>query len=299
MPGALLGATCCGRCGHAQRTGTTCVSCSADWTPAVQARVTTFDSAPLLGVVRTTPHRRHLAQLIDLVPPLGLVALGWAAALRPVRSPLLSWGPVAAAGLVTVVLVGILVLRGRSLGRVLLRQRTVDDLTGTPAGTGRLLRQGGPFRGQRFITADLRRGRDPLRVRLTPIPVPTSSAPPISPTPQPSVAIRVNSGETHQIHRSLLIGRHPRNRSAGDPRSSEQPALLTWPDRSRRLARTHVLLEWSGTVLWVTDLGSATGTAILSPGGDRLPLAIRVRAAAAVGSRIDCGGHGFEVVSGG
>jgi hypothetical protein len=211
---------------------------------------------------------------------------------------------------VVVVLVQLLVLtgNGQSLGRWLFGQRTVEDLTGLPVRPGHLVRQlrraAGPLR---LLTADLRRGRDPVDPQLAVVGL--GSAPVAHPTSalalpatgvtvggtgeheSPSVGIVLESGERYEIHRSLVIGRNPVDPAAGVDRD-----LLAWPDLSRRLAKTHVLLEWTGAVLWVTDLGSSTGTVLVAAGGDRRPLPPGVRTSAAVGSLIVCGGRSIKVV---
>ena len=97
-----------------------------------------------------------------------------------------------------------------------------------------------------------------------------------------------------EIETALLLGRNP-----VDPQGGGDRALLAWPDLTRRLAKTHVLLEWSGSVLWVTDLHSGSGTSLVAPGGDRQLLAPGVRSAAATGTTIDCGGRNVKVVAGG
>jgi len=108
---------------------------------------------------------------------------------------------------------------------------------------------------------------------------------------RPSVGIVLESGERYQIDRSLVIGRNP-----VDPVVGADRALLAWPDLSRRLSKTHVLLEWSGNVLWVTDLNSVTGTILVTVGGDRRRLVAGVRTPAPMGSVIMCGGRSVKVV---
>ena len=44
---------------------------------------------------------------------------------------------------------------------------------------------------------------------------------------------------------------------------------------------------------------STSGTALIAPGGDRQLLAPGVRAAATLGTTIDCGGRNVKVVAGG
>jgi pSer/pThr/pTyr-binding forkhead associated (FHA) protein len=65
--------------------------------------------------------------------------------------------------------------------------------------------------------------------------------------------------------------------------------LLGIPDLSRTISRSHALLEPEGSTLWVTDLGSANGTAIAAAGQvfEYLPPGVRV--AAPVGARLALG----------
>ena len=111
---------------------------------------------------------------------------------------------------------------------------------------------------------------------------------------RPSVGVVLESGERYDVQQVLFIGRSP-----VDPQPGPGRMLLAWPDLSRRVARTHVMLEWTGTVLWVTDLESASGTSLSMPDGSRMPLAPGVRFAAGVGSVITCGGRSIRVVPGG
>jgi hypothetical protein len=55
------------------------------------------------------------------------------------------------------------------------------------------------------------------------------------------------------------------------------------------------LLEWSGSVLWVTDYGSANGSVLVSPDGERRPLVPGIRAPAAIGWTVECGNRFFTV----
>ncbi len=371
MPAALLGATRCSRCGHEQSPASTCDHCQARWAPAAIGTVTGAPEGPLAGVARASVGRRYLAHLIDLIVPLGLVGLALASVVDLLPDSRAWWFLVLAV-VVVVVQCSTVAVRGRSLGRLVLAQRTVDDLTGTPVRSGRFVRQlaqRGWYR--HLVTADLRRGRDPLDIRLPPPaagdhptptvpsmigPVPTgpsatslpvpgpttgldiglearigvgaarpaspagppSPAGPASPAGPPSPASRakpplpatpvipatpatrrsvgivLDTGERYEISESLLLGRSP-----VDPSGRGDRALLAWPDLTRRVAKTHVLLEWSGTVLWVTDLHSVTGTVLVDPAGDRQLLAPDVRAAAVVGSTVECGGRSVKVVPNG
>jgi FHA domain len=114
-----------------------------------------------------------------------------------------------------------------------------------------------------------------------------------------AVAIVFDTGRRQMIHTSLLIGRSPEsNRAAeqrsGTPARGEVPALAL-ADLSRTLSKTHALLEWSGSVLWVTDLHSANGSVLVSPDGERRPLVPGIRGPAAIGWTVECGSRSFSV----
>ena len=317
MPAALLGATRCSRCGHEQSPAPTCESCQVRWAPAAGSAVTRAPEGPLAGVARASLGRRYLAHLIDLIVPATLVGLAIASVVGLLPGSRAWWFLVLAVAVVAAQAFGVAV-RGRSLGRLVLHQRIVDDLTGTPVRPGRFVRQLA-HRGwyRHLVTADLRRGRDPLDIRLAPRsagdgPVPTSppvegpvrgpdagfgagpDRPATTAASRRSVGIVLDTGERYEISESLLLGRSP-----VDPAGRGDRALLAWPDLTRRVAKTHVLLEWSGTVLWVTDLHSVTGTVLVTPGGDRQLLAPDVRAAAVIGSTVECGGRSVKVVPNG
>jgi hypothetical protein len=267
-------------------------------------------------VVSATRTRRYLAYTVDLLP----VAAAVAAAARG-SAPLNEGGLLAWAGALSVVLylgvqLGALLVRGRTLGRLLLRLRTVDDATGMPLRLRRSLHLARFGRQPATVTADLRLGRDPVEPALAdlsrppeqpvvamPTAVPTleheDNAPPHPTRPQPnqaapSVSIMLANGERYEIFRSLLLGRSPT-----DVTGLGGHALLAWPDLSRRLAKSHALLEWSGSVLWVTDLHTVTGTTVTPPGQDRRTLPAGVRTAVPVGSSIECGGRSLKVVPSG
>jgi len=268
------------------------------------------DVGPLVGVVRASTGRRVLAHVIDLLL-VAVVALAvglGTAALPGNLSPSLV---LSAAIAFVLAQLAALSLRGRTGGRLLLQLRTVDDLTALPARPGHLIRQlTQSFRPFRLLTADLRHGRDPISPMLGTAGQ-SGLTPPSSPTApvgqakaesvvgaaraagdvRPSVGIVLESGERYQIDRSLVIGRNP-----VDPVVGADRPLLAWPDLSRRLSKTHVLLEWSGNVLWVTDLNSLTGTTLVTAGGDRQRLVAGVRTGAPMGSLIICGGRSVKVV---
>jgi hypothetical protein len=114
-----------------------------------------------------------------------------------------------------------------------------------------------------------------------------------------AVALVFDTGRRHLLRGSLVVGRSPENSRGLIPRDARLPAVdhpvLALADLSRTLSKTHALLEWSGSVLWVTDLHSANGSVLVSPDGDRRPLVPGIRGAAAVGWTVQCGSRSFTV----
>lgn len=311
MPAALIGAAACGRCGHAPVEHPACPGCGLEWVDAAPSRTGADDGAPLTGVVRVDVVPRALAALIDVASVAVFVTAAVLEATASVDTPVPPVGYGIAALTVLIVQVVAFGRRGRSLGRLLLGQRTVADLTGLPPGAASVLARVDSHRPHRAVTADLRRGRDPLEPVIPELTAPAHGAVPgqsgksvvgqpgvapvvVAEAPEPSVGIVLANGERYDIFSSLLLGRSPVDASGVGGH-----ALLAWPDLSRRLAKTHALLEWSGTVLWITDLDTASGTAVIGPGAERRALVPGVRTAAAVGSVVECGGRSLKVVPGG
>jgi hypothetical protein len=311
MPGALVGVASCARCGKLQTAaGVLCQLCGTVLTPAARGSVLGTYTPLLAGVARASAVRGYLAVLIDLFP------LAAAAGIAVVAAAAGDFRTVTLIVLSSIVFVGaqasLFVRRGRTLGRLVLGLRTVDDLTGNPVGFRKIMaRLITSHRIRRTVTADLARGRDPLTSALPRLPgsalaegmdeavfaaagqgaaaLPTSDA----------VAIVFDTGRRQVIHTSLLIGRSPENSRATEQRGAafatgELPALAL-ADLSRTLSKTHALLEWSGSVLWVTDLHSANGSVLVSPDGERRPLVPGIRGPAAIGWTVECGNRSFSV----
>lgn len=104
------------------------------------------------------------------------------------------------------------------------------------------------------------------------------------------VSIVLDNDQTLQVATSLLMGRRPANRADG-----AQHPLYAWADLSRTLSKTHALLTWSGSLLWVTDLGSANGTTLVTPEGERMRLVAGTPTAAASGCTVELGDRAFGV----
>jgi hypothetical protein len=328
-----LGNGSCRRCGSFRSHSGICAGCGAVWSPAAGSTAA-IAGAGLTGVVRASLARRYLADHLDLLPPLVLAALSVVVFMTTDRHPV-GWLLLGLATAVALAELGWLLSTGRSPGRLLVGLRTVDDLSGTPIRLARFRRQlAGAVRG-RSLTADLRRGRDPLRPRTVPAALPTT--PPTDlPTDSPSdpttdrmdpgsfgatprrtwsrvrfltaatvVSIVLEDGARRVLDRPLVIGRDPARDGpgygAGHGRSRDGRGagydVMALPDLSRRLDKTHLLLERSESTVWVTDLNSATGTAIVGTDGVRVPLAAEVRSAVPIGAAIECGGRRLTVVA--
>jgi hypothetical protein len=313
MPGALAGVASCARCGSMQTTaGVLCQSCGTALTPAARGSVLGTYTPLIAGVARTNALRGYLAALIDTLP------FAVAAGVAVVAAAYGALGTVAWMIIFSgVFLVGQLLLfvrRGRTLGRLALSLRTVDDLTGNPVTIRKMLARFTPSQWiRRTVTANLSRGRDPLTLALAPLPTSSlaedsrldaavfaASGPAVAvAATSEAVAIIFDTGRRQVIRTSLLIGRSPESSRVSEhrdavPLAGEQP-VLALADLSRTLSKTHALLEWSGSVLWVTDLDSANGSVLVSPDGERRPLVPGIRGPAAIGWTVECGSRSFTV----
>ena len=162
MPGALVGVVSCARCGAMQTSpDVLCESCGMALTPAAQGSVLGTYTPLLAGVARASAARGNLAVLIDALP------LAVAAAVAVVQAASGQFGRLIWTGVLGGVFVAVqlllFVLRGRTVGRLALSLRTVDDLTGNPVSVRKIIeRLTTAYWVRRTVTADLRRGRDPL-----------------------------------------------------------------------------------------------------------------------------------------
>ena len=310
MAGALRGEVSCGLCGRflAPR-DRYCDRCGTARVPAASGTIVGGYTGMLGGVSPARGRTRVLATAIDLIPLLCAAGVAvWLIAGAPggMRGGASAWWAIAAGVLYAVATLCALTARGRSLGRLALGLRTVDDITGAPVPLHGLLLRFPPLTG-RTVTADLRRGRDPLHLARPPLTaadlLAVRSAAPVAPPPATgaeragrpdlpaadSVALVFDTGERLEVPATLLVGRAPAN-----PDGETHP-LLPLPDLSRTMSKTHALLEWSGSVLWVTDLGSSNGTALVSPDGERQLLLPGLRGAAAAGWTVELGDRSVSV----
>src|SRR5690625_24641 len=144
---------------------------------------------------------------------------------------------------------------GTSVAHKILSLRTVNLDTGAPAGK-HLLRD---LFMARLGTFDLKRGRDPISPALQPFDF--SSVSDDLTRSWSAVALErawamFDSGEHVEVKDALRVGRSPQ------VEPGEKVAVFSWPDISRTLSKTHLTLEWDGSHLWVTDMGSTNGTVL-------------------------------------
>lgn len=269
-------------------------------------------STLLAGTLVAPPARRVAAAVLDVVVVLGVAGAG-ALAARTAPTDQLATVLRGATGLTCAALLVVLgigwALRGRTLGQGALLLRTVDALTGLPPGPGRA-----PWsRGLRVV--DTRAGRDPV------LPVdgpslahhpaaPAAAAPAVHPAPavRPApaapagpaaagwvphplrAAVLTASGERIEITGSALVGSRPVT-----PPDEPVVPLVAVMDLTRSMSATHAMLTWDGSVLWVTDQGSANGTTVVTPDGARLAGEPGVTLAAHPGSTVSFGDRTFRV----
>lgn len=176
---------------------------------------------------------------------------------------------------------------GRSLGCLVLGVRLVDSATASPASVHFL---GAAIAG-RLRAVSLRRGRDPITAALAPFAFPDQvinasrdRAQSVVNGNRPALVL-LDSGQQLLLQGVLILGRGPFGTIASEVRTFE------WADLSRTVSKTHLKLEWDGTSVWATDLGSTNGTA-LNLGGEYRRLrpgervALPAAAQLAVGDRL-------------
>lgn len=199
-----------------------------------------------------------LALVSDLLPVLAALVCAVLAYIG--EAPLTGAGLVIAAVMIVAVEVVALALSGRTLGAWILGLRIVERPSGCPS--GRLLLA--DLWGRRLAVFDIRRGRDPLAPAVASYRFPERSPAVRSSARATNAVALLDSGQRLPFARALVVGRNPTADARGDQRFS-------WPDLSRTLSKTHARLERDGESVWVTDLGSANGTAV-EIGAERTPI---------------------------
>ncbi|MCU1527659.1 MAG: hypothetical protein JWP75_1422, partial [Frondihabitans sp.] len=106
-----------------------------------------------------------------------------------------------------------------------------------------------------------------------------------------SVRLVFDSGDEVTIDKPLIVGRNPETDAGGT-------AVHALPDLSRSLSRTHALLDWRDGLLWVTDLNTTNGSAVVDADGGVRPLVPGLRTAASIGWRVELGERSIEVLPG-
>lgn len=145
--------------------------------------------------------------------------------------------------------------------------------------------------------ADLRAGRDPLRLQPTSGTTTTGTAETgrwqdLGESRRHVVRLTIDDGTTFMLTGPTVIGRDP-----------VVPAGASWdvqavPDLTRTISKNHALLEPDAEGVWVTDLGSSNGTTVLSRDGRRQPVARGARVQAPPGGRVAVGSRLVLVSSG-
>lgn len=224
------------------------------------------------GVVIAAGSRRAMCALVNaaaviIASGLGL-AFGWA------------WAILLGVGVAAWEMAEFL-RTGRSAGHQVTGLRTVDKTTGMPGTLAAVL-------ARRCVAADLRVGRDPLRLVPLPLPRIAPIPPPPPPPARPGVfTVVADDGSRFAIASPTLVGR-----GAHDP--SGRYACVTIPDVSKTLSRNHALLEPAPDGLRVTDVGSGNGSAIVD--GDHLHAISKYQSAAVrPGAQLVLGTRFFEV----
>ncbi len=233
------------------------------------------------GVTAAPGGRVALAIAIDVLLVAALVVLVVLAARAGTTPTILA---VLALLVAAAIQVRGIVATGRSLGWVVAGIRAVAASDEAPIGFGRIAKAPAAF------AADVRGGRDPIALDLTPpsllrsvrTPAPTVS-PRRSTTGSARLAVVIDGARRLPLADRMLLGRNP---------SPEDGAVVVpVPDLSRTISKTHARLEVEpdGTVFAI-DLASTNGSAIES-GGRRIELTPQLRYPLVPGAVLHLGSH--------
>ncbi|MDO5093987.1 MAG: FHA domain-containing protein [Propionibacteriaceae bacterium] len=152
---------------------------------------------------------------------------------------------------------------GTSLGHWLTGIRDIQPETGLPG-----IRPG-------FQAVDIRKGQDPMRLR----PRRVSLQPPAAKPQQVQAMIIavLDDGTRHRLDLPCVVGRNPH--------VAPPYKCLSVADLSRTVSRTHLLVALEGTDLVISDLGSSSGTTILTAEGEQpLPAELEARVPLSMGT---------------
>lgn len=145
---------------------------------------------------------------------------------------------------------------GTSLGHWLLGIRDIQPTTGLP--------------GKRpgFDAVDVRKGQDPMRLR--PRRVSLNATAPKPQQAKPLIVAVLDDGTRHRLELPCVIGRNPH--------VAPPYKCLAVADLSRTVSRTHLLVAIEGNDLVISDLGSSSGTTIMTAEGEQtLPAELEAR----------------------
>lgn len=103
----------------------------------------------------------------------------------------------------------------------------------------------------------------------------TGGLPPVAPplaAPAPRAAaglLRVSSGQSVLLDRSVIIGRRPRSNRAG---GADLPHLIAVDSPQQDISRNHLEVRVEGDTILATDLQTTNGTTLLRPGSEPVRL---------------------------
>ncbi|MFJ6651578.1 FHA domain-containing protein [Microbacterium sp. NPDC091313] len=113
-------------------------------------------------------------------------------------------------------------------------------------------------------------------------------APPLAPPPPRAVAgvLRVSSGQSVALDRSVIIGRRPRSNRAG---GADLPHLIAVDSPQQDISRNHLEVRVEGDTILATDLQTTNGTTLLRAGADPVRLHPTEATVIVVGDVLDLG----------
>jgi hypothetical protein len=83
----------------------------------------------------------------------------------------------------------------------------------------------------------------------------------VRPTAQPTALLKSSAGESFVITGRALIGRRPT-----PPATEHFDHIVTLVDATKTMSKTHLVIEWRGDQLWITDRGATNGTTVARSG---------------------------------
>lgn len=266
------GRALCARCGEPLlASGERCAVCNGLVPRAVLPIV---PIGPLdSGARAASPSRRALSLGTSVAVPL-VVGAAFAAASSPLGASATIASAVIAAFLVAAAQVAAWLRTGRAVGNLVTATRTVraDDgtapslrmLRGRPRASATVERARGPLgRLLGTVTVVLGKHRDPLALTVRGV----ASLPPRVPgtVARNAVArgvVLTFGGQRIPLVRSVILGRNP-------PPVGGDTVVVSLPDMSRSISKSHVRLDNEGGRVFVQDLGSTNGTDLVTAEGTR------------------------------